>query len=387
MVVDPTQFSEAEANIPSTSEWTDEMFMTRALQLAWRAAGQTDPNPLVGGVVVDGGEIVGEGYHHRCGDEHAEVVALRQAGERTRGATLFVTLEPCAHHGRTPPCSESVIAAGISRVVIPTVDPDEKVFGRGVRDLRAAGVQVDVGCAEKAAVATNVGYYKDRLGLGPTVILKMAITVDGKIASAPGRRDLVTGEDAHRYVHRLRANSDGIVVGLDTVRTDDPGLDCRLADCGEAPVPVVLDGKLEMPADNRWAQERRPYVVVGGDGDERISAHEARGGRVLACASDGEGRVDVSDAVAALEKAGIDQLLVEGGAEVFTSFVRAGAWDAMFLFHSPKLFGTRGVSVFSHEEAAVPDTVSVDAVRLGDDFLHRYLNRRVYEKIISRLRQ
>lgn len=367
----------------------DQLFMSRALELAWRAAGLTNPNPLVGGVIVKDGVVVGEGYHHRCGEAHAEVEALQQAGELSRGATLYVSLEPCAHHGRTPPCVERLIAAGLRRVVIPTIDPDEHVSGRGVELLRAAGVRVDIGCAATAAIATNVGYYKQRLGLGPTVVLKMALTMDGKISSGPGRRDKITGEAAQLYVHRLRANSDAILVGVDTVLTDDPILDCRLTDCGAAPVPVVLDGKFALPADNRWSREGRPYVILESDrtvnGDAAASEHEARGGRVLRHASDGGGRIDVKEAVLQLSGAGLNRLLVEGGAQVFTSFVREGVWDAIILFHSSKAFGERGVAVYADTNPMTPDAVSVDAVRLDDDFLIRYLNRRVLDDISARL--
>jgi diaminohydroxyphosphoribosylaminopyrimidine deaminase/5-amino-6-(5-phosphoribosylamino)uracil reductase len=370
-------------------DWVDDAFMARALELAWRAAGRTTPNPLVGGVIVKDGTVVGEGYHLRCGDAHAEVTALRQAGERARGATMYVSLEPCAHHGRTPPCVERLIESGISRVVIPALDPDDKVHGRGVAALRAGGVRVDVGCAETAAIATNVGYYKQRLGMGPTVILKMALTIDGRIAAAPGQRDRITGEAANRYVHRLRSNSDGIVVGVDTVRTDDPVLDCRLADRGVPPVPIVLDGDFQLSADNRWARENRPYVVVGSDsgayGNVVTADHQSGGGRVLRCKSDGDGRVDVAQAVRELSDAGLSRLLVEGGARVFTSFLRAGLWDAMFLFHSPKAFGKRGVAVYADHSPLEPDAVPVDAVRLEHDFLHRYLNGQTRDQIVSRL--
>jgi diaminohydroxyphosphoribosylaminopyrimidine deaminase/5-amino-6-(5-phosphoribosylamino)uracil reductase len=302
---------------------------------------------------------------------------------------MYVSLEPCAHYGRTPPCVERLIASGIRRVVIPALDPDENVHGRGVATLRAAGIRVDVGCAETAGIATNVGYYKQRLGLGPTVILKMALTMDGRIAAGPGRRDKITGDAAHLYVHRLRSNSDGIVVGVDTVRTDDPILDCRLVDCGVSPVPVVLDGDFQLPADNRWAREKRPYVVIGSDtgayGDVVSADHNSSGGRVLRCASDGEGRVDVAQAIRELSDSGLKRLLVEGGASVFTSFFSAGLWDAMFLFHSPKVFGKHGVPVYAGSGGLTPDAVPVDAARLDDDFLHRYLNKHTRDEIRSRL--
>lgn len=369
----------------TTSGHVDVAFMTRALELAWQAAGKTNPNPLVGAVVVKEGAVVGEGFHHRCGEAHAEVEALRQAGDRAKGATMYVTLEPCAHHGRTPPCAEQLVAAGIQRVVMPTIDPDPKVRGRGVEMLRSAGIQTDTGCGEAAAIVTNIAYYKQRLGLGCTVVLKMALTIDGKIASAPGRRDQVSGEASHRYVHCLRANSDGIAVGINTVLTDAPRLDCRLIDCAAAPVPVVLDGNLDLPADNRWAREGRPFVVVG-DASARIDALRECGGRVLSCASDGEGRVDVAEAVQLLSDAGFERILVEGGGQLFTSFLRAGIWDAMFLFHSPRVFGSGGVPVFTDSDPVDPDAVTVDAVRLEPDFLHRHINRRTYGEIVAKLK-
>ncbi len=375
----------------ATSEHVDDVFMTRALELAWQAAGKTNPNPLVGAVVVREGTVVGEGFHHRCGEAHAEIEALLQAGEGARGATMYVTLEPCAHHGRTPPCAGQLVAAGIHRVVMPTIDPDPKVHGRGVEVLRSAGIRVDTGCAEAAAIATNIAYYKQRLGLGATVVLKMAVTIDGKIASAPGRRDQVSGEASHQYVHRLRANSDGIAVGINTVKTDAPRLDCRLIDCGAAPVPVVLDGNLDLPADNRWAREGRSFVVVGdaaagAAAAARADALRKGGGRVLSCASDGEGRVDVALATQLLSRAGFERILVEGGGQLFTSFLRAGLWDAMFLFHSPRAFGSGGVPVFTDSEPVDPETVAVDAVRLEGDFLHRHLNRRTYGEIVAKLK-
>lgn len=369
----------------------DQSYMSRALELAWRAAGQTDPNPLVGAVIVKDGVVVGEGYHHRCGDAHAEVEALERAGVRAENATMYVSLEPCAHHGRTPPCVDRLIEYGIDRVVIPTLDPDENVHGKGVAALAAAGVRVDVGCSATAAIATNIGYYKQRLGLGPTVVLKMAMSVDGKIASRRGCRDKITGKSAHFYVHRLRANSDGIVVGIDTVRIDDPALDCRHVDCGAPPIPVVLDGEFELAAENRWSSESRPYVVVGSDSGGDIEAATARhgeaGGRVLPCPCDGEGRVDVAQAVNALAAAGLNRLLVEGGAQVFTSFLENGLWDAMLLFYSPNAFGTDGVPVYAATKALTPDSISVDSVRMEDDFLLRFVNRRTHDAILLKLDQ
>jgi diaminohydroxyphosphoribosylaminopyrimidine deaminase/5-amino-6-(5-phosphoribosylamino)uracil reductase len=341
---------------------------------------------MVGAVVVNHGTVVGEGYHQRCGEAHAEVIALDQAGREARGATMYVSLEPCSHHGRTPPCVDQIVAGGVRRVVIPSIDPDERVSGRGVNALRAAGIAVDIGCEEAAAVTTNLGYYKHRLSLEPTVVLKMAVTADGKIATRPGQRDDVTGTAAKQYVHRLRALTDGVAVGLRTAIVDDPRLDCRLTECGRQPVPVVFDEALELPVDNRWAREGRTFIVVGGKGAvaDRGSEYRSNGGRVLACESAGD-LVDVRDAVDQLAGEGVQRLLVEGGASVFSNFLREDVWDALYVFHSPKLFGDSGVSVFKGAEPFTPDAVAVDAMRLDGDFLHRYLNRHTYEQIVSRM--
>lgn len=359
----------------------DETWMRRALELAWRAAGRTQPNPMVGAVVVAGERVVGEGYHARCGEAHGEVVALDRAGERARGATMYVTLEPCAHHGRTPPCVDRILESGVERVVMTTLDPDARVDGRGVDTLRRGGVRVDVGCLSRAAVVQNLGYYHDRLARVPTVTLKMASSMDGKIAAAPGRRDDVTGETARCYVHAMRAMHDAVVVGVDTVLVDAPALDCRLADDDPAyplplPTPVVMDTALRIPARNRWSVEERPYVVLTGPGvrRRRVREIEEASGRVVECAA-GPGGVDVQSALEALDRLGLKRVLVEGGAGVFTSFVRSGCWDSLFLFQSKRMFGEGGVPLFRGGGDAV-DGVLVDTMEVGDDVLHRFLGSR-----------
>jgi len=371
---------------PDRFDWADRAFMDRAIELSWNAAGLTFPNPMVGAVVVNQGEVVGEGFHQRCGEAHAEVVALDQAGDKSRGSTLYVSLEPCTHYGRTPPCVDRIISSGLARVVIPSVDPDEKVRGTGVVRLREAGIKVQTGCMDLAAITTNLAYYKHRLNMGPTVILKMAITLDAKIASAPGRRDKITGETSLRHVHKMRANSDGIVVGIGTVRVDNPILDCRKTLCGEPPVPIVLDGKLSLKKNNRWSGEGRPFLVAALDpvDQNRRSAIESAGGRVLVCRAGADGRIDPKDLVTQLPENGFTRLLVEGGAEVFGSFVRSGVWDAMFLFQSPRVFGSDGVDMMAGADLTV-DALAVDSKRLDNDFLFRYLNRTVAADIRNML--
>jgi diaminohydroxyphosphoribosylaminopyrimidine deaminase/5-amino-6-(5-phosphoribosylamino)uracil reductase len=272
-------------------------------------------------------------------------------------------------------------------VVIPALDPDERVFGLGAKRLRESGILVESGCLEEAAIATNLGYYLRQLGIGRSVTLKMAVTLDGRIASAPGRRDKVTGEASIRYTHELRANHDAVVVGVETVIADFPRLDCRLHRDGSSPAPVVLDSRLRLPIDNRWAAEGRPFVVLAGAGADaaKRSALERRGGRVFVCRTSPDGTVDVGDAVSCLAENGMRRILVEGGARVFSSFLAAGEWDAILAFVSPKLYGGSGVPMYAGRGAVEPDMMAVDAQRLGDDFLHRYLNRRTYAEIERRL--
>jgi diaminohydroxyphosphoribosylaminopyrimidine deaminase/5-amino-6-(5-phosphoribosylamino)uracil reductase len=372
----------------------DETFMRRALELAWRAAGRTRPNPMVGAVVVAGGRVVGEGYHQRCGEAHGEVVALDDAGEGARGATMYVTLEPCAHHGRTPPCVDRILDAGVSRVVMTTLDPDGRVDGRGVEILRRAGVRVDVGCLSAAAVVQNPGYYGDRLGLGQTVTLKMAATMDGKIASAPGRRDDVTGAAARVHVHAMRALHDCVVVGADTVLVDTPRLDCRLADTDPShplavPVPVLLDSRLRIGTENRWTAEGRRFVVVTGPDApaDRRRALEDGGATVLAC-DPGPGGVSIPGALDALATEGFSRVMVEGGASVFTSFLNSGCWDALYLFQSTRWFGESGVPLVRGERSDGQDAVDgvlVDSTEIDGDVMHRFLSTRARRAMLSRV--
>ena len=366
----------------------DDAHMRRALSLASRGMGDTYPNPQVGAVVVADGEIVGEGYHQRCGQAHAEVRALEDAGDRARGATMYVTLEPCDHHGRTPPCVDAVIAAGVSRVVISLIDPDSRVSGRGVERLRSVGVRVDVGCLAPQAVAHNVDYFRNHLNLGPTVSLKMAVTLDGRIARAPGRRDRITGHAAHYRVHRLRAGYDCVVIGVDTVIVDRPRLDCRFLDTSAEralPTPVVLDTHLRMPLENRWAKEGRAYLVMcGRDADaSRQEAIERGSGRVVRCEV-ASGRVSIRDAIRQLVQDGYGRILVEGGAGVFTSFVDDGAWDALYIFQSPVLFGGEGVPLY-HGSRGDIDGRLVDTERIENDTLHRFLNPVGLDMILERI--
>jgi diaminohydroxyphosphoribosylaminopyrimidine deaminase/5-amino-6-(5-phosphoribosylamino)uracil reductase len=383
---DVQRVTDAALETPESARSIDRHFIDEAIDLAWTAAGKTQPNPLVGALVVKDGEVLGAGYHARYGEDHAETIALERAGEAARGSTLYVTLEPCAHHGNTPPCVDQIIASGVSRVVVPTLDPDPRVNGRGMRMLRERGIRADVGTGAERALLLNLPYFKSKLGLGPAVTLKMAVTLDGKIASAPGRRDNVTAEEARRSAHRLRAIHDGVVVGITTVATDSPRLDCRLLDGVRAPSPIVIDPHLHFSATHPWLFDRDVYIVTVSDPPEdRAEALARAGARVLRCACAGR-RIRVASAVEELGRAGIRSMLVEGGARVFSGFVASGVWDALFVFVSPALFGPGGVGLADAAlDRAALGAVFAGASSAGADAALGYISGGTRTALLSRL--
>jgi diaminohydroxyphosphoribosylaminopyrimidine deaminase/5-amino-6-(5-phosphoribosylamino)uracil reductase len=371
----------------SPHRWSDpdRAAMQEAMRLAWRGAGLTGSNPMVGSVVVANGRVIASGFHGQNGIAHAEVLALDAAGEAARGATLYASLEPCAHHGRTPPCTDRIIAAGIARVVIPALDPDPRVLGRGVELLRAAGIRVEIGCFDESAILDNLGYYKDRLGLPSLVTIKMAVSQDGMVARAPGRRDAITGDAARAEVHRLRALHDAVVIGVETMLVDTPLLDCRMLDPQPhaLPAPVVLDTHLRTPPDNAWSRAGRPFFVVTGPGadDARARAIEAHGGQVIHCEPAARG-IRVDDAIDALAASGLCRLLVEGGPRVAESFFDAGRWDAAWFYRAPLLLGDGGVAM----RPALPPGDLVDTVTVGADERVRTVGAETRAEVTARLR-
>lgn len=369
---------------PSTD--IDRAFMMRAFELGRLGVGRTWPNPIVGAVVVSGGREIASGYHARLGDPHAEAVAIEAAGTGARGATLYVSLEPCAHHGHTPPCVDRVCEAGISRVVFPALDPDPRVNGNGAEVLRSRGVRVDAECEAASGVVENLGYYHARLGVSSTVTLKMAMSADGMAARERGRRDDITGDVARRDVHQLRALHDAVVVGAETARVDQPLLDCRFLDGGldRIPVPVVLDTRLRTPADNAWSRSGRAFVVVTGPhiDEGRVRDVERAGGRVIRC-DPAPGGVDVRHAVERLAETGLSRILVEGGPSVLASFLRADAWDAWWCYRSAVEFGA-GVSWFDDgTTTAGGPGVFIDEVAVGDDVRRRHVNPRSWDRLTA----
>jgi len=321
---------------------SDDVFMGRALELG--AQGTPSPNPHVGALLVKEGTVVGEGWHERAGDQHAEVMAIAKAKKKAAGATMYVTLEPCNHHGRTPPCTDALIAAKIKRVVIGCLDPNPNVDGGGVDKLRAAGIDVLVGVREddaKKLIAPWTKYVTQNL---PYVTLKLALSLDGRIATRTGHSKWVTGAEARRRVHALRAQSDAVAIGIGTALADDPRLTVRDAP-GPSPMRIVFDTKLRIGTDSKLvatAREVPTWVIASHDAP--MSAEEAlvsKGVEVMRAATSPEGRIDVRSALEALAQRGVVTLMIEGGAELAGSFLAAKLADELHVFVSPILLGPR----------------------------------------------
>jgi diaminohydroxyphosphoribosylaminopyrimidine deaminase/5-amino-6-(5-phosphoribosylamino)uracil reductase len=341
----------------------DERWMDRALDLARRGLGETNPNPMVGCVVVRAGRIVGEGWHARAGGPHAEVEALRKAGTAARGATLYVTLEPCAHHGRTPPCVDAVVAARPRRVVAARRDPNPQVAGRGLSALRRAGIPVAAGVRQDEARVLNERFVVGARSSRPFVMLKAAISLDGRVATAAGESKWITSAAQRRRARALRRLHDGVAIGVGTVLADDPLL---------LPEPrtrrafhrVVFDSRLRLPPESRLAASvaRSPVWVVttpGADARAR-TVLEARGVRVVETEGMDE-RVAVGPALSVLRGEGLWSLMVEGGSELLGAFLHARAFDQVALFRAPLLLGGRG----ARPAFGGPDVSRLaDAVRL-----------------------
>jgi len=343
----------------------DVQMMEEALALAGRAAGRTSPNPLVGAVVVADGQVVGRGLHARAGEAHAEVVALREAGDLARGGTLYVTLEPCDHVGRTGPCTEAVLAAGIQRVVVAMLDPDPCVNGRGIARLRQAGIRAEVGLLEARARKVNEFYVKHRRTGLPFVTLKWAMSLDGKIAARRGSAMAITEGEARRYAHELRNVYDAVLVGVGTVLADDPRLTCRLPG-GRSPTRIIVDSTLRTPPGARVvtgvAEAPTVIVTTAAAPRERVEAMRQAGVQVLV-QDRRDGPVDLPALMQDLGRRGMLSVLIEGGGTVNASALAAGIVDKVIALVAPRLIGG----------AAAPTPVDgpglgegADAVRLRD---------------------
>jgi diaminohydroxyphosphoribosylaminopyrimidine deaminase / 5-amino-6-(5-phosphoribosylamino)uracil reductase len=353
----------AEVSGPVDTRANDRRFMALALALGRRGLGRTWPNPAVGAVIVKDGVIVGRGWTQPGGRPHAEIEALRRAGDAARGATLYVTLEPCSHHGKSPPCADAVIAAGLSRVVSALEDPNPEVAGEGHARLRAAGIVVDISVGAEGARRDHAGHIQRMRDGRPHVMLKLAISADGK-AGASGRRPAaITGEAVRDRVHLLRAQSDAIMIGIGTALADDPLLTCRLPGMAAySPVRIVLDGDLRLPLASRLARSARetPVWVVAGSapvsGAEVLRVH---GVEVLR-AHENDGGLDLADVLKSLAARGITRLMVEGGPTLAAALVAADLVDAANLFHSSKHVGPGGIDALE----GLPLTALMQSPRL-----------------------
>lgn len=321
---------------------TDRDYMQLALDLAASAKGNTNPNPLVGAVIVKDDVIIGTGLHRKAGEPHAEVHAFRMAGEEAEGATLYVTLEPCSHFGKTPPCANLVKESKVARVVVAMQDPNPSVAGRGIQLLRDAGIEVEVGVLEQQARKVNERFIHNMLTQRPFVVSKFAMTLDGKIAAHNGHSQWITSEAARADVHELRHEVDGILVGVNTVLKDNPKLTTRLENRnGRNPVRVVLDSALQTPLEVHIANttEARTIIVTSFDApEEKANALEKQGVVILRVSKTDKG-LDLDAALKVLYSFGITHLLVEGGGAVNASFLRSGFIDQYIVYIAPKVLG------------------------------------------------
>ena len=335
------------------SEWSaaDRSWMSRALMLAERGLYTTEPNPRVGCVLVADGEVVGEGWHVRAGEGHAEVNALAQAGERARGATAYVTLEPCSHFGKTPPCADALIKAGVSRMVAAMQDPNPQVAGNGLQRLREAGIAVECGLLEEQARALNPGFVK-RMQQGlPWVRVKLAMSLDGRTAMASGESKWITGAAARADVQRLRARSGAVVSGADSVLLDDSALTVRASELGlpsdeaaaaaeRQPLRVLVDSLRRVPLEQRFFREAGPSLVISTSAEQAADDYLAAGSELLAVPG-ADGKVDLQAVLQILAERGCNEVLVEAGAGLSGAFWRAGLVDELIVYMAPRLLGSQ----------------------------------------------
>lgn len=365
----------------------DADYMKRAITLAKKGVGWVSPNPMVGAVIVKNGRIIGEGYHRKCGQPHAERNALASCTESPRGATLYVTLEPCCHTGRTPPCTDAILEAGIARVVIGSGDPNPKVAGKGKARLRAAGVKVEESFLKVECDRLNpVFFYYITTGM-PYLVLKYAMTLDGKTATAAGASRWITGEKARRDVHRLRHRYSAIMVGIGTVRKDDPLLTCRLPN-GRNPVRVVCDSRLRIPLESQICRTAKtvPTVIASLVPDRAKKAKLEESGVEVLTAPGKDGEVDLRALLKILGGREIDSILLEGGGTLAYSALKTGLVQEVYAYVAPKIFGgAEAKTPVEGEGVPAPDRAfrfsAPEITALGDDLRLRYRAERGTENV------
>ena len=349
----------------------DRDFMTRALELASKGEGSVNPNPLVGAVVVVDSQIVGEGWHHQFGGPHAEINALNEAGDAANGATLYVTLEPCCHHGKTPPCAHRIIQEGIRKVVVATRDPNPAINGKGLATLREAGIEAHEGVMEQEAIQQNEIFLTFVRRGTPFVELKLAMSLDGRIATKTGDATWITGEQSRIEGHRLRRKHMAIAVGVETVIQDDPSLNVRHVE-GKDPVPIVLDTTGRIPLSAKLLQAPFKAVVATCSMSEETEQQIREAGAQVWRLPEASGRVSIPALLARMAEEQLDSLLIEGGGEIAAAFVEAGAIDKVSFFYAPILIGGReaaqgigGIGIDKIADAMRLERVTIR--RLGED--------------------
>jgi len=356
----------------------DTDYMKMALHLAQQGRGRTSPNPMVGAVVVKDGAVAGMGYHQKAGTPHAEIHALNEAGMAAQGSTLYVTLEPCCHRGRTLPCVDFIIRSRVARVVAAMQDPNPLVNGRGIRMLRDAGIKVDIGILENEALVLNEFFIKYITKKIPFVILKAAVSLDGRIATRTGESRWITGEAARERAHEIRDTVDAVLVGVNTVITDNPSLTTRLAGRqGRDPIRIILDTHLRTPLDARVIVNDSPaktFIFAGGDvARERIKAYQERNVTVLV-AKKGMHRIEFVQILEDLGVMEVSSLMIEGGAEVHASALKSGIVDRVVFFVAPKIIGGGGSreSVGNLGVERIRDAVQIEHIhveQVGEDVM------------------
>ncbi len=329
----------------------DHAHMARALQLAARGLYTTSPNPRVGCVIVKDGKIIGEGWHQKAGEPHAEIHALMQAGMASQGAAVYVSLEPCAHHGRTPPCADALIGAGVARVVAAAEDPNPRVSGQGLARIKAAGIEVRSGLMEAQARELNEGFFK-RMVLGhPLVRIKTASSLDGKTALSSGESKWITGESARADVHRLRARSCAILTGIETVLADNPQMNVRGVETVRQPMKVVVDSCLRTPADAAVLQGAKTLIACAAPDAKKAAALEAAGAEIL-CLPGADGKVDLNALLSRLAQKGVNELMTEAGPRLNGALIAAGLADEWVQYVAPCLLGAAARPLFELNEPA-----------------------------------
>lgn len=348
-----------------------ERFMRLCLRLALKGRGYVSPNPLVGAVIVKEGRIIAKGYHPAFGKPHAEAIAIEKARESTEGSTLYVNLEPCCHYGKTPPCTQAIIKAGIKKVVVAMRDPNPLVDGKGIEELKSHGVEVEVGVLEEEAKKLNEPYIKFITTKLPFVVLKMAQSLDGKIATSKGESKWITGEKARDLVHRLRATYDAVLVGAQTVLTDNPGL--KTYGKGRNPVRIVLDGRGRVPPTAKVFEGDAPRIVLTSQSSPP-QWREELGRKGVEVLIGGKEEVDINYALRLLGERNISSILIEGGGETSASFLEAGAVDKILFFIAPKIIGGRDAKTSVEGKGCqfLKDVIklkSISCKKIGEDFL------------------